>query len=161
MAKIEGLFKGFLLLQIFTLEGIGCAKLDARKLVAQRDLHYLGLPCESWITKACKMSEAGLASHLENLVCHERSWHILVGSSIGSVNVWRVGGVALCSSPQRAAPFSFDGSLHRSAAAYHYLMLHDAQIFSLHSIARSITRLCSNRPIPTSCDGLNTCGHPP
>lgn len=161
MTKIEGSLRGPALLQNFTLEGIGCAKLVARKIAAQHDLHSIGLPCESWITKACKMSEAGLASHLENLVCHEGSWHIMVGPSIGNVNLWRVGGVALCSSAQWAARFSFDGSLHRSTAAYHYLMLHDAQIFSLHRIARSITRLCSNRPIPTACDGLNTCGHPP
>lgn len=87
------------------------------------------------------MSEAELASHLESLVCHERPWRILVGSSIGNVGLWRVGGVALCSA-QRAARFSFDGSLHRSAAAYHYLMLHDAQIFSLHMNERSIARLC-------------------
>lgn len=124
---------------------MGCAKLDARKLVAQRDLHSIGLPCESWIKKACQMREAEVASHLESLVCHERPWRILVGSSIGNVGLWRVGGVALCCSARsarRAARFSFDGSLHRSAAAYHYLMLHDAQIVSLHMITWSITRLC-------------------
>lgn len=110
------------------------------------------------------MSKAELASHLESLVCHERPWHILVGSSIGNVGLWRVRGLAWCSSArsaQRAARFSFDGSLHRSAAAYHYLMLHDAQIFSLHMVARRIARLCWNRPILTSWIGSNTCHQPP
>lgn len=153
MTKFEGLIRDCVLLQNLTLEGIGRAKLHARKLTARRDLQPVGLPHSSWTMKACEIIEAELACYLTNVVRPPDlglSWwdRLLV--------IWACGvrEESRCTAGRgERLGVSCDGWLDRSAAAYDYLMLHDAQKFSLHTVAPDAGRQSKSSDAHFFCRG--------